>query len=244
MRVRFLALLGLSFVLTRGLPRANAQTLQPEFDRMRSACRRASVQTERAANLPPGIMLAIGRVESGRPDPVSDDPEPWPWTVNRNGEGRYFDTEQNAIAWVTAQLRSGTRSIDVGCFQVNLLHHPRAFASLDAAFDPVTNAAFAARLLRRLYAQSGSWASAIALYHSSDPREGRRYSQRVVALWRGTRGTHTAVVGTMLDDPVVVRRALGASAVRIIVPTWATGQVPMGQSSRRSWLPRVFVPGD
>ena len=38
----------------------------------------------------------------------------------------------------------GARSIDVGCMQVNLLHHADAFASLEQAFDPVANARYAA----------------------------------------------------------------------------------------------------
>jgi hypothetical protein len=34
----------------------------------------------------------------------------------------------------------GVRSIDIGCMQINLVHHPDAFGSLEAGFDPITNA--------------------------------------------------------------------------------------------------------
>ena len=46
----------------------------------------------------------------------------------------------------------GVRSIDIGCMQVNLMHHPNAFATLDAAFDPLANALYAARFLTELRA--------------------------------------------------------------------------------------------
>ena len=35
--------------------------------------------------------------------------------------------------------------------QINLFHHPDAFASLDAAFDPMDNIAYGADFLRRLH---------------------------------------------------------------------------------------------
>ena len=77
----------------------------------------------------------------------------------------------------------GVRSIDVGCMQVNLMHHPNAFASLDAAFDPTANALYAARFLNTLYGTSGSWVQATAAYHSQTPAIGADYQQRVMARW-------------------------------------------------------------
>ena len=41
--------------------------------------------------------------------------------ANHAGEGRYFASAQEAIAWVATQQALGNRSIDVGCFQVNLI---------------------------------------------------------------------------------------------------------------------------
>ncbi|HJO71542.1 MAG: hypothetical protein QF450_07035 [Rhodospirillales bacterium] len=54
----------------------------------------------------------------------------------------------------------GVRNIDVGCMQVNLLYHKDAFATLEEAFEPASNAAYAARFLKDLYATSGSWSAA------------------------------------------------------------------------------------
>ena len=37
-------------------------------------------------------------------------------------------------------LERGVRQVDVGCMQINLQSHPHAFASLEDAFDPGSNA--------------------------------------------------------------------------------------------------------
>jgi hypothetical protein len=79
----------------------------------------------------------------------------------------------------------GVRSIDVGCMQINLLHHPDAFASLDEAFDPAANAAYAVRFLKALYNQSRDWPTAVATYHSNTPDIAADYQRRVLAVWQG-----------------------------------------------------------
>jgi soluble lytic murein transglycosylase-like protein len=146
---------------------------------------------------------------------------------------------------VVAAQALGNQSIDVGCFQVNLHYHPDAFASLADAFDPASNARYAASLLNRLHDQSGSWPLAIALYHSADPLEGQRYSARVQAAWnRGGRIPDLAYVASVgTPDPVVVRLAAAASIVRVEVPTWAAAQSIGLFAPKRTGLPRVFTPG-
>lgn len=146
-------------------------------------CETAIVGAEQALHLPPRLLGAIANVESGRPD-ASGRLHPWPWTIDAEGRGQFFATKAEAIAAVRALQASGVRSIDVGCMQVNLMHHPNAFASLDEAFDPGANAQYAARFLNTLYGASGSWLIAIAAYHSETPAIGADYQQRVVARWR------------------------------------------------------------
>jgi hypothetical protein len=122
-------------------------------------------------------------VESGRRDPSSGDWNPWPWTVNAEGQGFFFDNQAQAIAAVRAMQARGMRSIDVGCMQVNLMHHPDAFASLAQAFDPSANADYAARFLNDLFTQAGSWPKAARLYHSATPGIGDDYQRKVMAVW-------------------------------------------------------------
>lgn len=146
-------------------------------------CRTAIAAAERAANLPPQLLAAIGRVESGRRDPRSGAFHPWPWAMNAEGQGTFYDTKAEVMAAVAALQAHGVRSIDVGCAQVNLMHHPDAFASLERAFDPERNTAYAATLLNQLHTQTGDWPRATALYHSATPELGAEYQRKVLAAW-------------------------------------------------------------
>lgn len=146
-------------------------------------CRPAVEAAERAAAIPPHLLAAIAHVESGRRDTFSGMVNPWPWTINAEGQGFFYDTKAEAIAAVRDMQAKGIRSIDVGCMQVNLMHHPDAFPNLDLAFDPQFNAGYAARFLRELYGQTGDWGKAAALYHSATPEIGDEYRQKVLAVW-------------------------------------------------------------
>jgi soluble lytic murein transglycosylase-like protein len=152
------------------------------------ACRAAIAQAEREAGLPPRLLAAIGRVESGRRDPATGRIGPWPWTINAEGRGSFFPDRAAAIAAVQALQAQGVRSIDIGCLQINLRHHPQAFATLDAAFDPLTNARYAARFLTELQASRGDWLQAAAHYHSQTPELAAAYRARVAAAWEEERG--------------------------------------------------------
>ncbi len=157
------------------------------------ACERAGLAAEQAAGLPSGLLLAIGRVESGRWDNASGHVIAWPWTINAAGRGQWFPNKEAATGTVRALLGGGTRSIDVGCFQINLMWHPTAFASLEQAFDPDANAAYAARFLLGLFSQTGSWEGAVEAYHSADPALGFAYRQQVFAAWTGAPAIPAAV---------------------------------------------------
>ena len=148
-----------------------------------AACVSAGTAAERQADLPPGLLLAIGRVESGRADPATGTVTAWPWTINAAGAGRSFAGKDAALAAVRAALAQGVASIDVGCFQINLQAHPHAFASLEEGFDPAANAAYAARFLSLLHTRLGSWDNAVAAYHSATPERGGPYRDLVMASW-------------------------------------------------------------
>jgi len=156
----------------------------PGTPRYPALCDSAIVTTEYSLRLPPHLLEAIAEVESGRPDPSTGRLQPWPWTINADGEGAFFASKAQAIAAVRTLQARGVRSIDVGCMQVNLMFHPAAFASLDAAFDPRANALYAARFLNALHASSHDWLSAIGAYHSQTQTLGADYRRRVLSLWR------------------------------------------------------------
>jgi hypothetical protein len=129
------------------------------------------------------MLAAVAQVESGRPDTGTGAMRPWPWTIDADGVGQFFATKTQAVAAVAALQTQGVRSIDVGCMQVNLMRHPEAFASLDQAFDPAANAAFAERFLNALYRRTGSWLGSIAAYHSETPQIAADYQRRVLVTW-------------------------------------------------------------
>ena len=146
-------------------------------------CLPAVAAAERAGSLPARLLRSIALVESGRADPITGRVVPWPWTINAAGTGRFYASKEEAVAAARSFQANGVGSIDVGCAQVNLLHHPGAFASLDSAFDPKANAEYAARFLNALRAGTGSWPLATAAYHSLTPALGHVYAQKVMAIW-------------------------------------------------------------
>lgn len=147
-------------------------------------CETAVASAEYVSKLPLRLLGAISLAESGRLDRAKGVMRPWPWSISAEGEGQFFATRQDAIAAVRALQGRGVQSVDVGCMQVNLMSHPQAFHSLDDAFDPRSNALYAARFLNALYQQSKDWSQAIGAYHSETPALSKAYRVLVLARWQ------------------------------------------------------------
>ena len=143
-----------------------ATAAEPSRPAADADCTAAIASAERSVDIPAGLLMAFGQVESGRSDPIGGAVQPWPWTIDAGGAGRFFASQTEAMAATAALQGRGVASIDVGCLQVNLMHHPAAFATLEEAFDPLANALYAARFLRLLFSQTGDWSAAVAAYHS------------------------------------------------------------------------------
>lgn len=163
---------------------AATRPAQPALPEPWGICAAAIAAAERESGLPAGLLGAIAKVETGRRAPDGS-VQPWPWSYNAAGDGRYAASNAEALQEVRALQARGVRSIDIGCMQVNLLHHPDAFPNLEAGFDPATNVAYAVRYLRSLQARTGDWYQAVALYHSATPERGLIYQQRVMAALSG-----------------------------------------------------------
>lgn len=141
-----------------------------------SAARVASQRT----GVPVSVLRAITLTETGRNSGRGF--RPWPWTVNMEGRGVWFDTEAEARSYVNQNFRRGARSFDVGCFQLNYKWHGQAFASIKEMFDPTANATYAANYLRELFVEKGNWADAAAAYHSRTPKFADKYRKRFQTL--------------------------------------------------------------
>ena len=163
-------------------------------------CTSALRRSEQRYHLPPALLQSIAKVESGRPITSPGDIRPWPWTIDADGNGLYFDSKIAAVAWIRDHAASHS-FVDVGCMQVDLHYHPDAFASIDGAFDPEANADYAARLLVELHSSEagGSWDAAVGLYHSHSALLAAEYRDRVAML--GSDVLH----GTLRGVPLYVR---------------------------------------
>lgn len=130
--------------------------------------------------LPDYLLCSITHVESGA--------RQLPWQLNANGFPFALNSKEQAIRAVNVLQDIGLQSIDVGLAQINLKHHPKAFAKIENAFEPNKNLAYAAKFLLRLKKRQGSWERAICAYHSSTPKYGIRYKNRVLKAWRSFLG--------------------------------------------------------
>ncbi len=150
-------------------------------------CLAAVQAAESHHDTPPGLLAVIAKVESGRAT-SSGAVQPWPWTVDADGQGIFFATKEQAVAWSRQALDAGTVTfLDVGCMQVDLRMHPAAFRDLDQAFDPTANTEYGARFLRQLHdgVAGGNWFTAIGMYHSQTPVLAALYREQVAAVGAG-----------------------------------------------------------
>lgn len=132
--------------------------------------------------IPKHLLRSISIIETGRWHNPSKMLLPWPWVINHAGTPYYFNTKKEAISKVKELLESGSTSIDIGCMQINLHHHPEAFLNLNQAFEPKDNIEYAANFLLRNYLQLQNWQKAIAYYHSQSS-DGDKYAKKVLKIW-------------------------------------------------------------
>ncbi len=123
--------------------------------------------------IPAGMMHAITLVETRRK--VGGVSGPWPWTLNIDGQGYWYDTRTEALAHAEREVARGRFSVDLGCFQLNYRWHGENFNALDEMLEPALAADYAARFLGQLFAETGDWMRAAGLYHSRTPVRARRY---------------------------------------------------------------------
>lgn len=192
-------------------------------------CDRAAQRAARAEGVPLDVLRAISRVETGRT--VDGALHPWPWAVNREGQGYWFASAAEAKSYVFKIFKSGIRSFDVGCFQINYRWHGKAFRSIDAMFDPNENATYAARFLNELYSELGSWPAAAGAYHSRTEHLAASYSDRFQAVL------------AQLGSPRLSRDPFTASASPLIARTSQPGAgSALGSLVPRTAAAAAFIP--
>jgi len=144
-----------------------------------TAAERASIES----GVPLSVLRAISLNETGRKR--NGDMVPWPWTVNMEGKGKWFDDQDQARAYVYKHYKTGARSFDVGCFQINFKWHGQEFSSIEEMFDPLANARYAAKFLKQLFEEMGDWNAAAGAYHSRTKKYADRYKKRFATYRAG-----------------------------------------------------------
>lgn len=167
------------------MPSAHAYDSDAALEADGALCTRQVTRSERKYGIPQRLLGAIAATETGRYHRGLGVKVPWPWVINVEGKPFFFHTKREAVIAVEKFQAQGISSIDVGCMQVNLRHHPHAFANLSQAFEPSFNVDYAARFLRGHYDETGSWKTAVGRYHSRTPGHAARYVGAVYGQWYG-----------------------------------------------------------
>jgi hypothetical protein len=169
--------------------------------------------------VPEDVLATVARIESG--DPGSHAVPARAWAVGHRGQPLYAQTLAAAAAHADRILGTGDSNVDLGCFQINVRWHGRAFASARHMLDPAANADYAARLLAAHHDRLGSWDAAVGAYHSATPEVAAAYLARFHAA-RGLQGAELdapapltvverwpAAPGSLFAAPVGTRPLLG-----------------------------------
>lgn len=194
-------------------------------------CHYHAIQMEKLHRIPDKLLRAVSLIESGRS--TVKGLIAWPWTINVKGKGHFFSTKQEAIVAVRDLQKKGVKSIDVGCMQINLQHHPNAFRSLEEAFDPATNVSYGATFLTKLQGCHGDWSMAVAHYHSATPQLHQPYQDRVLKTWLEEKkkinpplDRHYADVSKHKKDQVFFKKPSHRQSRRLLStpPSWFRGK--------------------
>lgn len=151
-------------------------------------CMDATQKFEKEYQIKEHLLTTISKVETGRWNEQRQQSLAWPWTINAQGKGRFFATKAEAVREVKRLQAQGVKSIDVGCMQINLAYHGKAFASVEDALDPQKNVEYGAKFLKKLYEnKKGDWIKAAMAYHSSVPFKARRYKNKLASAYETIR---------------------------------------------------------
>lgn len=208
----------------------------PSWAEQQSAlCISAVHNAEAKYALPSGLLGTIAKVESGRPITAMHDVRAWPWTIDADGRGYFFESKAAAVAWAKLGLARGVAFMDIGCMQVDLQMHPGAFRSIEEAFDPEANVDYGAHYLQRLHDgdANGNWYVAVGLYHSHTPDLAAAYRGRVAAVGAGI------LTGFGAPEPLYMR-ALRQGTLRLTLAGGGILRIHIRQPSLRP--PRRLSP--
>lgn len=127
--------------------------------------------------IPRGLLRAIAQVESGFNHRA----------INIDGRTIITKNKTETLKIIKSALTEGISNIDIGIAQINYRWHGHHFKSIEEMLDPTNNLEYAAKFLKALYKQHGSWNKAVRYYHSANPDYHHKYSRKILISWLGIR---------------------------------------------------------
>ena len=130
----------------------------------------------------PYLLYAIALAESKKTDETKRNVRPWPWAVNVQGKGHWFDTREEAEAFVMEHYNRGIRNIDVGIMQINLRWHGHRVSHPLDLFDMETAIRVGEEILLEAIASApGDMTLGVGRYHHWEHENvSRQYGNRVL----------------------------------------------------------------
>ena len=151
-------------------------------------CQNLAEKFGRQFKIPNKLLSSISIVESGT---VKENKLiSWPWTLNVDGEAKYFKTKEETVNFLESNLKK-FKNIDVGCMQISTKYHLQKFNNVSELINPENNVKYAAKYLRKLFHTHKTWNEAISRYHSSIPSRKKNYLSKVHYFWKKLRETRT-----------------------------------------------------
>lgn len=128
----------------------------------------------------PNLLYAIALAESQKR--VQDFVRPWPWAVNAKGVGHFFDSLDQAEAFIDKQIAAGNQNMDVGPLQINTRWHGDKVSDPKDLLDLKTSIRVGADILAAaLASEPNDPVLAVGHYHNwSDEKRAREYGLKVL----------------------------------------------------------------
>ncbi|MFQ3307620.1 MAG: hypothetical protein ACI8ZF_000880 [Candidatus Midichloriaceae bacterium] len=134
---------------------------------------------EKKYNIPNNYLYYISKVESGKWNKYLKRLEPWPWAANVNGKSMFFKNKKEMVDTLRVHILNGEENIDIGCNQINYKYHKHHFKNLEQMATPHLNVEYSASYLFKNFTKTKNWHSAIAQYHSKNPKLGKLYINKI-----------------------------------------------------------------
>ncbi|MFL7013628.1 transglycosylase SLT domain-containing protein [Enterovibrio norvegicus] len=155
-------LLVISFLIAPGALANDATILVPKY----------FVKLSKETNVPADILYALAAKETNT-KMTNKAVAPWPYTLNVKGKPYSFATYQEMVDAANNFIENGTRSVDIGLFQVNWLWNGHRSESVENLGTPWENGKVAAKILLEHYRKHGDWVVAAGRYHNPANKNGR-----------------------------------------------------------------------